>query len=41
MRRNIIDNDVYVLLMRAAMGEKLDRQESAVLKEYLNNTCKK
>ena len=40
-KRTIATNDVYMLLMRAAMGEKLDRQESSVLKEYLNNTCKK
>lgn len=40
MRRTIATNDVYLLLMRAAMGEKLDQQESAVLKEYLNSTRK-
>lgn len=40
-RKTVATNDVYMLLMRAAMGEKLDQQESAVLKEYLNSTCKK
>ena len=40
-RKTIATNDVYMLLMRAAMGEKLDQQESAMLKEYLNSTCKK
>lgn len=40
-KRSIATNDVYMLLMRAAMGEKLDQQESAVLKEYLNSTCAK
>ena len=40
MRKSIATNDIYLLLMRAAMGEKLDRQESAMLKDYLNSTRK-
>lgn len=39
-RRTIASNDVYMLLMRAAMGEKLDQQESVMLKDYLNSTRK-
>ncbi len=40
MRRTIATNDMYMLLMRAAMGEKLDPQESALLKEFLDSTRK-
>ena len=40
-RKSIATNDVYMLLMRAAMGEKLDQQESAVLKEFLDSTRQK
>lgn len=32
-----VSNDIYLLLMRAAMGEQLDEEESALLKEFLNN----
>lgn len=39
-KKTIATNDVYMLLMRAAMGEKLDRQESTLLKEFLNSTRK-
>lgn len=41
MKRTIANNDIYMLLMRAAMGEKLNRQESILLKDYLNSTRKK
>ena len=40
-KRTIAANDVYMLLMRAAMGEKLDQQESAVLKEFLDRAHQK
>lgn len=40
-RKTITTNDIYLLLMRAAMGEKLDRQESAMLKEFLDSTNKR
>lgn len=40
MKRTIATNDIYMLLMRAAMGEKLDQQESMLLKDYLNSTRK-
>ena len=39
-RKTIATNDIYMLLMRAAMGEKLDQQESAMLKDFLNSTRK-
>jgi len=39
-KRTIATNDVYMLLMRAAMGEKLDQQESTLLKDFLNSTRK-
>ena len=39
-RRTIATNDMYMLLMRAAMGEKLDQQESTMLKEFLNSSRK-
>ena len=39
-KRTIATNDIYMLLMRAAMGEKLDQQESSLLKEFLNSTQK-
>ncbi len=39
-RKAIATNDIYMLLMRAAMGEKLDQQESALLKEFMNSTRK-
>ena len=39
-KRTIATNDIYMLLMRAAMGEKLDQQESAMLKDFLNSTRK-
>lgn len=32
-----VSNDIYMLLMRAAMGEQLDETESALLKEFLDN----
>lgn len=32
-----VSNDIYLLLMRAAMGEQLDEAESALLKEFLNS----
>lgn len=32
-----VSNDIYMLLMRAAMGEQLDEEESALLKDFLNN----
>lgn len=35
-----VNNDLYMLLMRAAMGEQLDEEESALLKDFLNTTKK-
>ena len=35
--RSAVSNDIYLLLMRAAMGEQLDEEESALLKEFLEN----
>lgn len=35
--KTLVSNDIYMLLMRAAMGEQLDEEESALLKEFLNN----
>lgn len=35
-----VNNDLYMLLMRAAMGEQLDEEESALLKDFLNKTKK-
>ena len=35
MKANV-SNDIYLLLMRAAMGEQLNEEESALLKEFLN-----
>ncbi len=35
-----VNNDIYMLLMRAAMGEQLDEEESALLKAFLNTTKK-
>ena len=35
--KSLVSNDIYMLLMRAAMGEQLDEEESALLKEFLNN----
>lgn len=32
-----VGNDIYLLLMRAAMGEQLDEEESALLKDFLNS----
>lgn len=36
MKKNV-SNDIYLLLIRAAMGEQLDEEESALLKEFLKN----
>lgn len=36
MKTNV-SNDIYMLLMRAAMGEQLDEEESALLKAFLNS----
>lgn len=33
----IVSNDIYLLLMRAAMGEQLNEEESALLKEFLDS----
>lgn len=33
----IVSNDIYMLLMRAAMGEQLNEEESALLKEFLDS----
>lgn len=35
--KSTVSNDIYMLLMRAAMGEQLDEEESALLKEFLNS----
>lgn len=32
-----VSNDIYLLLMRAAMGEQLNEEESALLKEFLDS----
>lgn len=40
MKRTIATNDMYLLLVRAAMGEKLDPQEKALLKEFLESSRK-
>lgn len=32
-----VSNDIYMLLMRAAMGEQLNEEESAILKEFLDS----
>ncbi len=36
----IATNDIYVLLIRAAMGEKLDETEQVLLKQFLDSTKK-
>lgn len=33
-----VSNDIYLLLMRAAMGEQLNKEESALLKAFLNSS---
>ena len=33
----IVSNDIYMLLMRAAMVEQLNEEESALLKEFLDS----
>ena len=35
--KSTVSNDIYMLLMRAAMGDQLDEKESALLKEFLNS----
>ena len=38
--KKTVTNDIYMLLMRAAMGEKLEEDERALLKEFLDTTKK-
>ena len=33
----IVSNDIYLLLMRAAMGEQLNQEESALLRDFLDS----
>ncbi len=35
-----ISDDVFTLLMRVAIGEQLDEEEAALVREFLNSTKK-
>lgn len=38
--KQAVSNDIYLLLMRAAMGEQLDKEESALLRAFLDSRKK-
>lgn len=40
MNKAIANNDIYLLLIRAAMGQSLDQQERVLLQNYLARSQK-